>query len=158
MTSAEIDSILNAEDAPTQRQLNILFEVAFEDSQRLHALDALQVQEAQNGGIASETSDEPNYNIANSFFDNPQQFGERTPLQLYDYLKANGFKPLPLGGGSYINIPFEQGGGYRLLWGGDRILLYHPATRSHHGGAYYKLSSGPTGTMRFNLDGTFNRR
>ena len=42
LTTAEIDSILNAEDAPTQQQLNMLFEVAFEDSQRLFELDKLQ--------------------------------------------------------------------------------------------------------------------
>lgn len=38
-----------------------------------------------------------------------------------------------------------------MNWGGDRILQYHPAKGSHHGGAYYKLSSGETGTIRINI-------
>lgn len=36
-------------------------------------------------------------------------------------------------------------GGFKVNWGGDRMLSYHPATGSHHGGAYYKISSGAEG-------------
>lgn len=34
-----------------------------------------------------------------------------------------------------------------------RILQYHPADASHHGGAYFKISFGETGTIRIDLDG-----
>ena len=55
--------------------------------------------------------------------------------------------------GSFKGIPFEEGGGFKVNWGGDRILQYHPENLSHHGGAYFKISSGETGTIRIDLDG-----
>ena len=78
-----------------------------------------------------------------------------TPEEWYRFLKDNGYDPKPLGKGNFRNIPFEEGGGFIVHWGGDRILQYHPPGRTHHGAdAYWKLSSGPTGTKRFNLNGT----
>jgi hypothetical protein len=65
----------------------------------------------------------------------------------------NGYDVKPLSKGSYKGIPFEEGGGFKVNWGGDRILQYHPADASHHGGAYFKISSGETGTIRIDLDG-----
>ena len=69
------------------------------------------------------------------------------------YLIKNGYDVKPLSKGSYKGIPFEEGGGFKVNWGGDRILQYHPADASHHGGAYFKISSGETGTIRIDLDG-----
>lgn len=73
--------------------------------------------------------------------------------ELYEYLIKNGYDVKPLSKGSYKGIPFEEGGGFKVNWGGDRILQYHPADASHHGGAYFKISSGETGTIRIDLDG-----
>lgn len=69
----------------------------------------------------------------------------------YDYLVSHGFDVNPLGKGSLKGIPFNKGGGFRVNWGGDKVLTYHPAYRSHHGGAYYKLSSGETGPIRIEI-------
>ena len=73
--------------------------------------------------------------------------------ELYEYLIKNGYDVNPLSKGSYKGIPFEEGGGFKVNWGGDRILQYYPADASHHGGAYFKISSGETGTIRIDLDG-----
>ena len=73
--------------------------------------------------------------------------------ELYEYLIKNGYDVKPLSKGSYKGIPFEEGGGFKVNWGGDRILQYHPADASHHGGAYFKISSGEMGTIRIDLDG-----
>lgn len=73
--------------------------------------------------------------------------------ELYEYLIKNRYDVNPLSKGSYKGIPFEEGGGFKVNWGGDRILQYHPADASHHGGAYFKISSGETGTIRIDLDG-----
>ncbi|MDO5539040.1 MAG: hypothetical protein Q4F83_03045 [Eubacteriales bacterium] len=52
----------------------------------------------------------------------------------------------------FKGIPFEEGGGFKVNWGGDRIIQYHPVNLSHHG-VYFKISSGETGTIRIDLDG-----
>lgn len=92
-------------------------------------------------------------NHPNDFFTHPSLFGTTSPNTLYQYLKENGYNPSPLADGHWKNISFEQGGGYKINWGGDRILMYHPEEYSHHGGSYWKISSGPTGTLRFNKYG-----
>ena len=76
-----------------------------------------------------------------------------TAEKLYDYLIERGYKVQPLSRGSFKGIPFEKGGGFKVNWGGDRILQYHPCNASHHGGAYFKISSGTTGTIRIDLKG-----
>ena len=56
--------------------------------------------------------------------------------------------------GNLKGIPYESGGGFKINWGGDRILQYHPSGLNHHGNiAYWKLSSGKYGTMHFNFGG-----
>ena len=85
------------------------------------------------------------------FVTEPSKLSHVDPDALYDYLKESGYEVKPLGGGNYQGVPYENGGGYRIHWGGDRILQYHPSNRSHHGGAYFKISSGRTGTVRIYL-------
>ena len=99
-------------------------------------------------------NDEKPFENLDDYLMNPRKFAEITPSQLYEYLKNNGFNPSPLSGGNQKGIPFEYGGGFKINWDGDRILQYHPAGRGHHGkGAYWKISSGPLGTRRFDLLG-----
>ena len=70
------------------------------------------------------------------------------------YLLSNGYEVKPLTRSSTLSgMTFEQGGGFKVNWGGDRMLSYHPATGSHHGGAYYKISSGAEGIARVFLRG-----
>lgn len=84
---------------------------------------------------------------------NPDKLSGVSGKELYDYLIKNGYDVQPLSRGSYKGIPFEKGGGFKVNWGGDRILQYHPGDASHHGGAYFKISSGETGTIRIDLEG-----
>lgn len=84
---------------------------------------------------------------------NPDKLSGMSGNELYDYLIKNGYDVQPLSRGSFKGIPFEEGGGFKVNWGGDRILQYHPENLSHHGGAYFKISSGETGTIRIDLDG-----
>ncbi|MCI9234329.1 MAG: hypothetical protein HFH08_07090 [Bacilli bacterium] len=80
--------------------------------------------------------------------------GTTTPNELYDYLQQKGYNPKPLGGGDFVGREYLNGGGYRVNWGGDRILQYHPPGGRHHGGLeYYKISSGKTGTIRYDMLG-----
>ena len=104
--------------------------------------------------INASNIDDNILNTLDSLFTNPEYLGKATPETWYIYLERNGYNPKPLRKGNTGAINFEKGGGYKVNWGGDKMLQYHPAGRNHHGGyAYYKLSSGASGVMRFNLKG-----
>lgn len=79
--------------------------------------------------------------------------GQRTPGELKKYLETMGFDVKPLGRGGLKGIPFEDGGGYRINYGGDGYFQYHPEKGSHHGGAYYKIANGVDGIHKFNTNG-----
>jgi len=83
---------------------------------------------------------------------NPALLSRATPHQWYKYLLRAGHNPQALGRGSLRGVPFESGGGFRVHWGGDRILQFHPGG-GHHGISYWKISSGTGGTVRFDMRG-----
>lgn len=92
-------------------------------------------------------------NSLDDLLTNPNKLSGVSGEELYNYLVKNGYDVKPLNRGSFKGIPFEEGGGFKVNWGGDRILQYHPENLSHHGGAYFKISSGETGNIRIDLDG-----
>ena len=94
-----------------------------------------------------------NYNALDEFLSTPQKLADLTENELYDYLLDKGYEVQPLSRGSFKGVPFKEGGGFKVNWGGDRILQFHPAKSSHHGGAYFKISSGETGVIRIDMDG-----
>ena len=93
------------------------------------------------------------YDALDEFLNNPQKLADLTENELYDYLRNKGYEVQPLSRGSFKGVPFEKGGGFKVNWGGDRILQYHPTKSSHHGGAYFKISSGETGVIRVDMNG-----
>ncbi len=82
---------------------------------------------------------------------NPNALKNIGPDDMYKHLKKNGFDVQPLGQGSKAGIPFEQGGGFRITWGGDRTLRYNPGG-GYHKGSYWVISSGTTGKITVPLD------
>ncbi len=105
-----------------------------------------------NGGIISSGKV---YSF-DDYLSNPMLLAESTPKQKFDFYVANGNKVIPyLGRGNFKKVPYEQGGGYRIFFNQNQeyMLQYHPEDRSHHDGAYYKLSSGGK-PKRYRLDGT----
>lgn len=86
--------------------------------------------------------------------EHPKMLGAYTPEGLKKSLSMSGCEVKPLQKGKYKGISFEEGGVYKVNFGGDGILQYHPAKGSHHGGAYYKISTGKGGTRRYELDGS----
>lgn len=87
---------------------------------------------------------------------NHMMLGERTPDEWKNKFEDAGHEVLPLNKGSLKGKNFEsEGGGYRIVFGYDGgYFQYHPEENSHHETAYYKTSSGKTGTTRYNLDGS----
>lgn len=86
--------------------------------------------------------------------EHPKRLASFTPASLRDRLEAEGFEVKPLRQGSLKNVPFDDGGGYKVNFPDGGILQYHPEKGSHHNGAYYKISTGKGGRHRYELDGT----
>jgi hypothetical protein len=76
-----------------------------------------------------------------------------TPETMKKALEQAGFVVKPLNRGNFKGVPFEQGGGYKTNYGGNGIFQYHPPARSHHGGAYWKISDTKE-QERYGMDGT----
>ena len=68
-------------------------------------------------------------------------------------LENKGYDVKPLAGGSLKGVRFEDGGGFKVNFGGDGILQYHPEKGSHHEGEYYKISTGKRGRKWYNIKG-----
>lgn len=105
-----------------------------------------------------EIRDEAGYLVSkNELIDSiektPSVLGNYTPESLKAELESMGYAVKPLADGAFQDIPFENGGGYKINYDGDRLLQYHPENRSHHEGAYYKLSSGEEGTRWYDTNG-----
>lgn len=121
------------------------------------------VPAAQNAAVQSLTTGADGGIISSGkvysfddYLSNPMLLAESTPKQKYDFYVANGNRVIPyLGRGNFKKVPYEQGGGYRIFFDQNQeyMLQYHPEDRSHHEGAYYKLSSGGK-PKRYRLDGT----
>lgn len=92
--------------------------------------------------------------LAGKISTHPKMLQAYTAKGLKQALEKAGYEVLPLGKGGLKGIVFEEGGGFRIHFGGDGILQYHPGKGSHHGGAYYKISTGEGGIRRYELDGT----
>ena len=81
-----------------------------------------------------------------------RELSKLSPKEIYDKLKD--CDVLPLGKGDYKGVPFEEGGGFRVLLEKDGSFLFHPEGRHHNQGQpYYKLSTGYSGTVRFDVNG-----
>lgn len=79
---------------------------------------------------------------------------EFTPSEMKKSLEDIGYAVKPLGGKSSLkNIPFEEGGGYRITFGGDGYFQYHPERNSHHDKAYWKICNGKRGAKRYDMAG-----
>ena len=113
----------------------------------------VQANTAPQQGI-SGTQTIRNVNHLDDILRNPNILRNSTPQEVHRFLQSNGHNVVPLGKGSTAGIPYSQGGGFRVNWGGDRILQYHPGG-GVHSGSYWKISSGPTGSIRIPITGTF---
>jgi len=83
----------------------------------------------------------------------PGRLASYTPAQLFAEFSKEGSEISPLMRGSLKGISFADGGGFKINFEDGGLFQYHPENRSHHGGAYYKISTGKGGTKRYGLDG-----
>lgn len=83
----------------------------------------------------------------------PKMLQAYSPEALKQAMKNAGYEVKTLSKGSLKGVSFENGGGYKVNFGGDGIIQYHPSRGSHHEGAYYKISTGKSGIKWFNTEG-----
>lgn len=104
----------------------------------------------KNAFAAKGTSDD----IVSAVIDNHEGLASYTPKSMKSMLEELGHEVKPLGSKSSLKgIPFEEGGGYRVTFGGDGYFQYHPANGSHHGDEYWRISNGTRGDNRYDMDG-----
>ena len=106
------------------------------------------LQQPQNGGkiYAGEK--------IKGFIESPKSLGDTTHKEKHDDFISHGAEVKPLSRGKQKGIPYESGGGYKVNGEEDgQYFQYHPETGSHHGGEYYKISSGKSGTKHYDMDG-----
>jgi len=94
----------------------------------------------------------PRLDNLDNLLSNPGQLNNATPTQWFNFFKNAGHNPQPLGQGSLRGVPFNQGGGFRVYWGGDRTLQFHPGG-GQHGISYWKITSGTGGKIRIDMSG-----
>ncbi len=86
--------------------------------------------------------------------ENPRIFGTYdSPATFKAALESAGFEVKPLGKGALAEVPYESGGGYRVNFSDGGLLQYHPKAYSHHGGEYYKISTGKGGAHWYDISG-----
>ena len=91
--------------------------------------------------------------IAGNIVRRPRILGAFKPDTLKEMLEEAGYDVKSLGKGRLKGIAFEDGGGYRINFGVDGYMQYHPKRFSRHGGEYYKISTGTTKTKRYLIEG-----
>ncbi|MDD6742216.1 MAG: hypothetical protein PUE22_01725 [Roseburia porci] len=89
----------------------------------------------------------------NQLVKHPKMLQAYTPKGLKQALENAGYEVKPLGRGNLKGVSFEEGGGYRVSYGGDGYFQYHPEEGSHHNIPYYKTSRGNVMTRRYNMNG-----
>lgn len=114
------------------------------------------IKQKTKGTVAKDSKSGKIYtnNKIISYIDNPELLGFTTHKEKYDDFIEHGVNVKPLSRGSLKGINYEDGGGYKVSGTQDGLYLqYHPEEKSHHKGAYYKLSRGKTGTKRYDMNG-----
>lgn len=101
----------------------------------------------------NRVKEENGLSLAAQIAKHPMMLGAYTPAGLKKSLERSGCTVRPLQKGKYKGILFEDGGGYKVNFGGDGLLQYHPEKGSHHGGAYYKIATGNQGLKWYNMKG-----
>ncbi|MBO7669517.1 MAG: hypothetical protein J6S60_02915 [Oscillospiraceae bacterium] len=91
--------------------------------------------------------------FAQSIVRAPERLADYTPGSLKSELESRGFSVKPLSRGAHRGRTFEDGGGWKVNFGNDGLIQYHPEDRSHHQGEYYKISNSQRGIIHYTTKG-----
>lgn len=107
-----------------------------------------------NAAIAAQVGEKGSDLLVEAIIENHAALKYYSPEEMKRLLESAGFEVKPFGRGNYKGIAYEDGGGYRINFGGNGIFQYHPEDRSHHEGAYWKIGDSEHGLRRYGTDGT----
>jgi hypothetical protein len=124
-----------------------------DESDKIHSREK-ELGNEKTTPIEREKKMEDKTGFAYQIFTHPALLQAYTPGGLKRALENAGYIVMPLGQGSLKGKTFEEGGGFRTVFGGDKYIQYHPAANSHHGGEYYKMSDSIKGKRRYNMEGS----
>lgn len=107
-----------------------------------------------NAAIEMQMRDKKSLTLVNAIIENHEALKHYTPEGMKRRLEKAGYKALPLSKSKtgFNDLPFEKGGGYKVIFGGDGIFQYHPA-----GGTnkieYWKIRNGERGIHHYDTEG-----
>ena len=110
----------------------------------------IEISEAQAIAARQQTR---RSGLAEQIAQYPARLQAYTPDKLKAAPESGGYEVRPLGRGKLKGVSFEDGGGFRVNFSDGGLLQYHPDQGSHHDGAYYKISTGTKGVIRYDIDG-----
>lgn len=92
--------------------------------------------------------------LVDALIDNHYGLKNISPTEMKNQLEKNGFDVKPLGNRSRLfpGVLFENGGGFRVVFGGDGNLRYHPPGGLHKA-EYWTVSNGERGKHQYDMDG-----
>jgi RHS repeat-associated protein len=103
----------------------------------------------------AETADRAGEQLAKELLEKlaPHRPDSQAAQEILDQLEKMGWVIEPLGKGSKIGIPFDEGGGIivREMENGEktgRFLEWYPGNGPHHRDPHWKFSSGETGILK----------
>lgn len=107
-----------------------------------------------NAAIEMQARDKRSLTLVNAINDNHEALRYYTPDEMKQRLERAGYKVEPLGNRSkhVPGKPFNEGGGYRVIFGGDGYLQYHPAG-GRHKIEYWKISNGERKVHKYDMAG-----
>lgn len=76
------------------------------------------------------------------YVNNPSKIKNVDPAKIQKIAAKEGLNTGALSQGSHA------GQGFKVTWGGDRLMQFHPGGGHHGPNSYWKISSGASGTIR----------
>ena len=142
----------DAEGATWQEKINYMRRGKYDadkKEQRQQAIENALAEQLNNTTDSSRLTD--------AIINNHEGLALFTPEGMRTAIEQTGYEVKPLGRGGLKGVSFEDGGGYRINYGGDGIFQYHPEKGSHHGGAYWKVKNGEK-EARYDMDGNIKKQ
>ena len=111
------------------------------------------VKEKRNYRVSEFQAKKDAKGIVETINSDPTILASKTPKEWKEAFETAGYKVKPLSKGTHKGKSFDEGGGWKANLDSERLIMYHPAEGSHHGGSYYKISDGNGGIIRYEESG-----
>lgn len=107
-----------------------------------------------NAAIEMQIHDRRSTTLVDDVIDNHAALRNFTPLSMKNRLQRAGYDILPLSQSKsgFNNRSLEEGGGFKVLFGGDGIFRYHPEG-GRHKIAYWTIGNSRKGMHKYDMEG-----